>query len=92
MNGISPGPMPAVSYFQTERDNVITYMGRNLLLNIMDRGLAICLHRKKGKFYRQNYCNNNHTIISLAVNSYNGQLVKICQVVRNLSSFDIATS
>ena len=47
MTGIACGPMPVVSYFQTEHDNVITYMGRNLRLNSINRGLAIRLYRNK---------------------------------------------
>ena len=90
--GIDRGPRLAVSYFHMERDNLITYMGRNLLLNSTKRGLAIRLYRNKGRFYRPNCCTINHTILSLTVTSHNSQLVNICQVVRNLSSCDIATS
>ena len=90
MNGIARGPRSAVSYFQTERDNVITYTGRNLLLNSINRGLAISLYRKKGRFYRPNYCTINHTILSSTFNSYNSKPVHICQVLRNPASCDIA--
>ena len=45
MKSIARGPRLDVSYFQTERDNVITYMGRNLLLDSIKIGLAIRLYR-----------------------------------------------
>ena len=47
MNSISRGQRPAVSYFQAECDNVITYTERNLLLNCINIGLAIRLYRQK---------------------------------------------
>ena len=47
MTGITRCPMSVISYFQTEHDNVITYMGRNLILNSINRGLAIRLYMKK---------------------------------------------
>ena len=56
MNSISCGLRLAVSYFQTERDNVITYMGRKLLLNNTIRGLSIHLYRNKEVIYKPNYC------------------------------------
>ena len=46
-NSISCGPRPAISYFQTKCDNVITCMGKNLLLNRINRGSVISLYRKK---------------------------------------------
>ena len=92
MTSIACGPRPAVSYFQTECNNEITYMRRNLLLNSINRSWSICLYRKKGITYGTSYCAINHTILFSTVTSHNSQLVKIFQVVRNLASCDIATS
>ena len=39
MNIITRGLRPAVIYFQTEHDNLITYIVGNLLLNGINRGL-----------------------------------------------------
>ena len=45
--GIARGPRPAISNFQTKRENVITYMGKNLLLNSINRSSAIRIYSKK---------------------------------------------
>ena len=92
MNSITCGPRPAVSYFQMVGENIIIYMGRNLLLNSINRGLAIRLYRKKSGFYRPNSCTFFNSILSSTVTSTNFQLVKKNQVTRNLASCDIATS
>ena len=44
---IARGPRPAVNYFQTKSDNVIIYMGNNLLFKSVNRGSTIILYRKK---------------------------------------------
>ena len=36
-NSISCAPWPAVGYFQTKRDNVLSYMGMNLLLKSINK-------------------------------------------------------
>ena len=91
MTGIARGPRPTVSYFQTESDNKITYMVRNLLLNSINRSLAIFLYKNKGIFNRPNSCNVFNSILASNFTSTNCQLVKICHVARNLASCVIAT-
>ena len=92
MNSIACGLIPDVSYFQTEQDNVITYVGRNLFLNIINRGVEIRLYRKKNIFYWPNYSTLFNLILFSSDTSTNFQPVKICQVTRNLSRCDISTS
>ena len=45
--GIPRSMRPSVSYFHTKRDNLISNMGRNLLLNSINRGLENFIYRKK---------------------------------------------
>ena len=86
MADIACHPRPSVSYFQMECDKVITYMGRNLILNSINRGLVIRLYRKKSRCYRSNSLILFNWILSSTANSINFQLVNICNVSRNLSS------
>ena len=86
MTGISRSPSPAISYFQTERNNVINNMVKNLFLNSTIRTLEICLYKTKGVFYWPNYCNVFNSILPSTVTSINFELVNICHVLRSLSS------
>ena len=47
MTSIACGLRPAVSYFQTECDNIIAFMEKKLLLNNINSCLEIILYRKK---------------------------------------------
>ena len=80
------------SIFQRSSTPTMAYMGINLLLNSINRGLSIFNYRKKGIFYRANY----YTVISLVnfstVITTKRQLVKICNVSINLSSWFTSTS
>ena len=58
----------------------------------INRGLVIFIYRKKGSFYRPNICTVFNSILSSEFISTKWQLVKICHVSINLSSYFIATS
>ena len=70
----------------------MTYMGINLLLSSINRGLSIRHYRKQGSLYSA----NSHTVASQITSSNitrtKRQLIKIFNVSRNLSSWFSATS
>ena len=70
---------PAVGYFQTKRNHLISYMGMKLLLNSINKGSEIC------PIYQMTVTNNN-------TRSFSQQLLhtifknQMFHVVRNLDS------
>ena len=62
-------------------------MGKNLLLNSVNRGLAIRLYRNKVVMFYTKYLHlQQYTITSSTVTSHTSQLIKICHVAYNLAS------
>ena len=55
MNTKSHGPKLAVNISE-KLNNKINLYGKNLLLNIINRGLAIRPYRKKVRFFRDDSC------------------------------------
>ena len=45
-NSIDRGPNPSIDYFQTESENVIICMGKNLFLNSIKRVSTLFLYMK----------------------------------------------
>ena len=73
---LKPTAWSRLSIFQTSSTTKLTYMGINLLLNSINRGLSICHYRKKGRFYRADSCTVFNSILSSTVTSTKWQLVK----------------
>ena len=89
-NSIARHPRPAVSYLQTECDNVIICMVKNLLLKSINRGYAIRLYRKKLVIlYTELFHREQYTITYSTVTSHNRQPIKICHFARNLASCEL---
>ena len=84
MNSISHGSNNDVT-ISDNLNNVITYMGRSLLLNSINIGFTIRIYTKKRKFYRPNYCTVFNSILSSTVTSKKWQLVKYFNNSINLS-------
>ena len=68
MNTKSHGPKLAVNISE-KLNNKINQYGKNLLLNIINRGLAIRHYKKKGRFYRADSCTVFNSIHSSTVTS-----------------------
>ena len=77
------------SIFQTSLTTKLTYMGINLLLNSIKRGLSIRHYRNKGIFYRANYFTVISSVNSSTVTTTKRQLVKIFNKSSNQISCEI---
>ena len=78
-----------LSIFQTISTTKVTWMGKNLLLNSISRGLENFNYRNKGRFYIADSCTVFNLILSSTINSTNWQLVKIFNKFSNLFSCEI---
>ena len=88
MNIIAHAQKPAFN-ISDKLNNENDLDGENLLLNSINRGLAISHCRKKGKFYRTNSCTVFNSILSPTVTSAKLQPVKNFNALSNLFSCDI---
>ena len=73
---VKPASQSRMSIFQTSSTTKLTCMGKNFLLNSINRGLAIRHYRKKSRFYRTNSCTVFNSILSSTVTSTKWQIVK----------------
>ena len=86
---VKPTARSWLSIFQTKSTMKITWMGKNIFLNSINRGLSISHYRKKGRFYRTNACTVFNSILSSTLTSTKLQLVKNFNDLSNLFSCDI---
>ena len=89
-NSIARALRPAVNYFQTKRNNAISWMGKNILFNSINIGLAIRIYRKKAVMLETELLHlQQYSITSSTVTSHKSQLIKIFYVTRNLASCEL---